>query len=131
MIDPTRLCQIEVQVEDLKAAATFYEEAFGWKVVPAELHEYVVLQVPDGCPFGIALTPRHSQSAAAGDAREESRVVLYFAVEDPEAVVKAVEKAGGKKRFGPMPLMGYGSIYQVEDPEGTRFGLYLKKTMAR
>ncbi len=126
MIDPTRLCQIELQVDDLKAAATFYEEAFGWKVVPAELHEYVVLQVPDGCPFGIALTPRRPDGAAS-----PGNVVLYFAVEDPEAVAKAVEKAGGRKCFGPMPLMGYGAIYQVEDPQGTRFGLYLKKTTAR
>jgi predicted enzyme related to lactoylglutathione lyase len=126
VIDPTRLCQIELQVTDLKAAAQFYAEAFGWQVVPAELHEYVVLQVPDGCPFGIALTPKRADGGAS-----PGNVVLYFGVDDPEAVTRAVEKAGGKKRFGPMPLMGYGSIYQVEDPEGTRFGLYLKKTTAR
>lgn len=130
MIDPRRLCQVELQVADLKAAAKFYEDAFGWRVVPADLHEYVVLQVPDDCPFGIALTPRrHSQGSEA--TRWESRVVLYFGVDDPDAVVRAVEAAGGKKRFGPMPLMGYGAIYQVEDPEGTRFGLYLKKTTSR
>lgn len=126
MIDPTRLCQIELQVDDLKAAAKFYDEAFGWKVVPAELHEYVVLAVPHDCPFGIALTPKR-----AGGGGSPGSVVLYFAVDDPDAVVRAVERAGGKKRFGPMPLMGYGAIYQVEDPEGTRFGLYLKKTTAR
>lgn len=126
MIDPTRLCQVEIQVEDLKAAAKFYEDAFGWRVVPAELHEYVVLQVPDACPFGIALTPKR-----AGGGASPGNVVLYFGVDDPEAVVKAVEAAGGKKRFGPMPLMGYGAIYLVEDPEGTRFGLYLKKTISR
>jgi predicted enzyme related to lactoylglutathione lyase len=130
MVDPTRLCQIEVQVSDLKAAAQFYEQAFGWRVMPADLHEYVVLEVPDGCPYGISLTPRrqHQRSEAT---RWESSIVLYFAVDDPEEVVRRVERAGGKKRFGPMPLMGYGAIYQVEDLDGTRFGLYLKKTTAR
>ncbi len=126
MVDPTRLCQIELQVQDLKAAAKFYGDAFGWKVVPAELHEYVVLEVPDGCPFGIALTPKRP-----GGGVSPGNVVLYFAVDDPETVCRAVESAGGKRRLGPMPLMGYGAIYLVEDPEGTRFGLYLKKTTSR
>lgn len=128
IIDPTRLCQVEIQVQDLKAAAKFYEEAFGWSVVPAELHEYVVLKVPDDSPFGIALTPKRTAPTSRWDA---NNVILYFGVDDPEAVVERVTAAGGRKRFGPMPLMGYGTIYQVEDPEGTRFGLYLKKTIER
>lgn len=117
-VDPRRLCQIEIAVGDVRRAAQFYEDAFGWRPVPAEMHEYVVLAVPDGCPFGIALVPGRSLEGRVGGA------VLYFAVEDPEAVVERVMAAGGRKRLGPSKLFGYGVIHQVEDPDGTRWGLY-------
>lgn len=128
-VDPTRLCQIEIQVSDLKQALRFYECAFGWRAAPAELHEYVVLDVPDHCPFGISLVP--GKAAASSSASTHGNMVLYFAVDDPEKVVVNVVASGGKKRFGPVPLLGYGEIYQVEDPDGTRFGFYVKKGLSR
>ncbi len=126
-VDPSRLCQIEIQVRDVKQALAFYEAAFGWKAAPAELHEYVVLEVPSHCAFGVSLVPNKSTVVAPSN----NNLVLYFAVDEPEKVVARVEANGGKKCFGPMPLLGYGSIFQVEDPEGTRFGFYAKKALAR
>ena len=132
---PGSLCQIEIPVSDLQVALRFYEAAFGWQSVPAEMHNYVVLDLPADCPYGISLFPidnqpgnstaQHPQLENKKD--DSNRVTLYFAAENPEEVLKKVESAGGKKRFGPRPLAGYGTIWQFTDPDGNRFGIFKKK----
>ena len=117
-VDPRRFCQLEIQVTDVPRALAFYDAAFGWRPVPAEIHEYTVLAVPDGCAFGIALVPRGSGGVKGGG------LVPYFAVESPADIVQRAEAAGGRRRFGPASVAGYGVIWQVEDPDGNRFGLY-------
>lgn len=118
-ISPTRLCQIEIPVSDLGKSGLFYEKTFGWRTAPAEMHEYAVLEVPESCPFGISLIP--TARPRSGDA-----TVIYFAVDDPKQIAALVSQHGGKIRFGPKKLGGYGEIWQVEDPDGNRFGLYYK-----
>jgi predicted enzyme related to lactoylglutathione lyase len=118
---PTKLCQVEIPVLDIERAILFYERVFGWKQAPAEMHEYIVMQVPEDCPFGISLIPTKKE-------RQGDSVVLYFQTENPEAVAEAAKKNGGRLRFGPKKLGFYGEIYQIEDPDGNRFGLYLKLT---
>jgi len=118
-VDPRKLCQIEISVGDLSRAQDFYRDAFGWLAVPAELHRYVVLTVPDDCPFGVSLIP--NATAAGGRS-----IMLYFSVDDPKGVTAAVVAAGGKASGNPTALAGYGLVYLVEDPDGNRFGLYVK-----
>jgi predicted enzyme related to lactoylglutathione lyase len=118
-ISPAKLCQIELPVADLDRAGIFYEKSFGWKTAPADMHQYAVLEVPEDCPFGISLIP--STRPRSGDS-----MVLYFAVENPKIIADLVTAHGGRFRFGPKKLGGYGEIWQVEDPDGNRFGLYCK-----
>jgi len=115
LIDPSKICQIEIQVSDIERAKKFYEHAFGWKESPAELFNYTILEVPENCGFGISLVP-----AVKG---EGSRTVIYFMVEKPEEIVKKVQEFGGSLRFGPKKLPPHGEIYQVCDPDGNPFGL--------
>ncbi len=120
MIDPTKLCQIEIQVTDLKKSLEFYEEVMGWRAVPAEIHLVTVLEVPSSCSFGISLVSSpHQRGPQTG-----SSLTLYFAHEDPEQILAKAGRWGGKVRFGPKKLPGYGHIYQIEDPNGVRFGLF-------
>ena len=118
---PTKLCQIEIPVLDIERSILFYERVFGWKQAPAEMHEYIVMQVPEDCPYGISLIPTRKERL--GDS-----IVLYFQTENPEAIAEAAKNNGGRFRFGPKKLGFYGDIYQIEDPDGNRFGLYLKHT---
>jgi predicted enzyme related to lactoylglutathione lyase len=118
---PTKLCQIEIPVSDIERSILFYNQVFGWKQVPAEMHEYIVLDVPDDCPYGISLIP--TKKERTGDS-----VVLYFQTENPEMIAEAAKEHGGRLRFGPKRLGAYGNVYQIEDPDGNRFGLYLKPT---
>lgn len=121
-VDPRRLCQLEIPVDDPPRALAFYASVFGWQPVPAEIHEYVVLAVPDDCPFGMSLVPRRAPAAAT--VPSNAGIVPYFGVADPEAVAVLAASHGGRRRFGPVKLAGYGEVYQIEDSEGNRVGLY-------
>lgn len=115
------LVQIEIHVTQIERSKLFYEKAFGWKAVPAEIHNYVILEVPRECPWGISLVP----SLAAG--KSGSQMLLYFQVEDAARIAELAVIHGGTKKFGPTKLPAYGDIWQVADPDGNRFGLFEKQ----
>ena len=119
-VDPTRLCQIEIQVTDVPRALAFYADAFGWTSSPAEIFEFHILDVPKESPFGIALVPDK-------DARERGAchtVTLYFSVDNPEAILERAEACGGRRVVGPYSVMGYGQVWHLEDPDGNRWGIF-------
>ena len=119
MIKPSDLCQIEIKVKNLTKSITFYENVFGWKAVPAEIHEVTVLSVPEDCPFGISLV-----LGKKANQTNPSRITLYYKTNDPEKIIEKAKAHGGRLRFGPKELRGYGTIYQIEDPDAQSFGLF-------
>jgi predicted enzyme related to lactoylglutathione lyase len=121
-IDPKKLCQVEIHAARLDVSRKFYEEVFGWKTVPAEIHNYLVLDVPKDCPFGISIVPSLGAKTSSG------QIILYFEVEDAAHIAERAEKFGGSKKFGPTKLPAYGNIWQITDPDGHRFGLFEKQT---
>ena len=123
-LDPKSLCQIEIQATNLERSQKFYADVFGWLASAAKLHEYVVLDVPTDCPFGISLVP------SAGGACSTTQVVLYFSVSGAFEIAKRAELSGGSKKFGPTKLPGYGSIWQIRDPDGHTFGLFERQSLA-
>ena len=120
-VRPDALVQIEIHVTQLERAKSFYEHVFGWTPVPAEIHNYVVLQVPLDCPWGVSLVPTREPIKPSG------QIVLYFRVEDAERIAAMSERYGGSKKFGPTKLPAYGNIWHVADPDGNRFGLFEKQ----
>jgi predicted enzyme related to lactoylglutathione lyase len=118
LIRPTALCQIEIHVRSLDLSQKFYAGVFGWKASAAELHHYVVLDVPKDCSFGISLVPSLTSSISRGE------MILYFSVTDGSEVASRAEMFGGSKKFGPVALAAYGNIWQISDPDGHRFGLF-------
>ena len=120
MIDPQKLCQIEITSSDLERSLAFYEGVFGWKKAPADLHNYIVLSVPSDCPYGISLVPGIPSTKGRG-------IVLYYGLENPEEIIDRVEDNGGKILMGPQRLPGYGMIYQFKDPDGNVFGIFSQK----
>lgn len=120
MIDPTELCQIELCVANPQSTVAFLQNVFGWTTAPAELQDYIVIDVPETCPYGISIVAQ-----AQGEPRAQP-VVLYFAVENVEEVIEKVKKNRGQVRFGPKKLPGYGTIYQIATPDGLRFGIFEK-----
>jgi predicted enzyme related to lactoylglutathione lyase len=120
-IDPKKLCQVEIHATRLDVSRKFYEEVFGWKAAPAEIHNYLVLDVPEDCPFGISIVPSFGAKASSG------QIILYFQVTDAASIAERAEIFGGSKKFGPTKLPAYGNIWQITDPDGHRFGLFEKQ----
>jgi predicted enzyme related to lactoylglutathione lyase len=121
-IDPRKLCQLEIHATRMDVSQKFYEAVFGWKTVPAELHNYLVLDVPPDCPFGISIVPSLGGRSSSG------QIILYFEVQDAAKIADKAAAFGGTKKFGPTRLPAYGNIWQITDPDGHRFGLFEKQT---
>jgi predicted enzyme related to lactoylglutathione lyase len=119
-LDPTSLCQIEIQTPDLEKSLVFYQKVFLWKKASIDLYNYVVLEVPDNCKFGISLIPNKK-------APVPNSVVLYFAVTDAKIFAERAEAWGGKVT-SPRVLPGYGKVTLIEDPNGQKFGLFETQT---
>lgn len=123
-VRPDRLCQIEWVVSDLDASLRFYEEAFGWTRAPAEIQGFYVLNVPSGCPFGLALV----QGVPSQDSHRAVRhsPVLHFAVSPMarQEIVRLVPLFGGAVLGSPRQVPGAGSIQLVSDPDSHRLGLF-------
>ncbi len=128
-VDPTRLCQLLIEVSDLSRAKNFYQDVFGWHCVPADLLEMAVIDVPKDCPFGIALVPKvvHAD-LSQGPKQPSSKVGLkaVFAVDDPEAIVERCRSWESCRTSGPHTHPGYGLVWDITDPDGLTWGLFRK-----
>lgn len=120
MIDPSKLCQIEFCVANPQKTVEFMQSVFGWTASPAELQEYIIIDVPEECPYGISVVAQSQSETRA------QPIVLYFAVHEIEKVIDRAKKNGAQIRFGPKKLPGYGTIYQINAPDGLRFGIFEK-----
>jgi predicted enzyme related to lactoylglutathione lyase len=126
-VNPARLCQLLIEVSDLNRAKRFYADVFGWKPVPADLLEMVVLEVPADCPFGIALVPTVGPDGLPQDqvpSAPSTRLKAIFAVDDPEAIIAQCRASDGCQVAGPRTHPGYGHVWEVCDPDGLTWGLF-------
>jgi predicted enzyme related to lactoylglutathione lyase len=121
MLDPQALCQLELHTHHLEATLSFFAATFGWQPVPIGLHEYVVLGVPDACPFGISLVSHQTQA----ETHSRPAIVPYFRWEEPiEPLLERVVGSGGKILWGPRSVPAYGQVYNIMDPGGIQLGLF-------
>lgn len=118
LIDPTKLCQIELAVSDIDAAINFYQKVFGWNASKAKIHNYIVMDVPETCPYGISLVPMPTTSENA----LSHKVTLYFKTEHLGEISKSALKYGGTATLEKI-IPGYGDITIIQDLDGHRFGL--------
>ncbi|TRW98169.1 VOC family protein [Paracoccus sp. M683] len=108
-------CWYELTSGNTPAAATFYGRVLGWTGRDAGVpgFEYL-LALSDG-------------DMVAGMANADSDVpphwLIYFAVDDCDAAVQMILKAGGKDFVGPADIPGTGRYAIVGDPQGARFGI--------
>ena len=116
-INPSNLCQIEIPAIDLEKSITFFEQVFQWKAVPIEIHQYIVLETPKECPFGISLIPVSKGSSGRS-------VTLYFQVEDLAQIASLAERYEGRVIAPERELPGYGAVQIISDPSGNKFGLF-------
>ena len=100
-----RLNYVEFPVRDVPAAKAFYEAAFGWALT-------------DFGPTYAATMSGDTDIGLQGDATEATRAPLpVIAVDDLEAALEAVNKAGGTIT---RPIFAFpgGRRFQFLDPSG-------------
>ncbi len=104
----------EVLIPNGRAAA-FYADAFGWRAEPSPfIDEYFVAETGPGNGIDGAIMSRRYQ---------EQLAIVWLQVDDLDATLAAVLKAGGSAAGDIQELPGVGRLVYVRDPEGTVLGL--------
>ncbi|GAB4448356.1 MAG: VOC family protein [Anaerolineales bacterium] len=106
---------VEIPAADVKAAAAFYQELFGWKIQHVPEMNYTMWEDGSGSGGGF---PQASAESPAG------QVLVYIDSDDIEADLKKVEQLGGKVLQPKLeiPQTGWFGIFQ--DPAGNVLALY-------
>ncbi|HVM99496.1 MAG TPA: VOC family protein [Caulobacteraceae bacterium] len=106
-----------VNADDVQRAKTFYERVFGWTYEPWGPPDFYVVRNA-GATFNGGLQGRRELKPGARMRGFEVSV----SVTDIQALVKAVEAAGGRMAMPPMQTPGVGFISYFEDTEGNLIG---------
>ncbi|MBN2009744.1 VOC family protein [candidate division KSB1 bacterium] len=111
----------EIPVSDLKRATAFYENILNYKLSVNEIGALKMAWFPmvEGAPGS---TGTLIESDAYTPSYEGS--LVYFSVENIEAVLEKVKQNGGKIINGKMSIGEYGFVAHFEDSEGNRVALH-------
>ncbi len=106
----------EIIGKDAPKLHKFYGDVFGWKVGPPAVE------------FGNYSTVEAEGKGIAGGIGEGgddggNRTTLYIEVDEPEAYLDRVTKAGGKTLMPMMTVMEGVTIAMFADPDGNVIGL--------
>jgi predicted enzyme related to lactoylglutathione lyase len=113
----SRVIHFEIPANDPERTASFYKQAFGWKIEkwPGPMEYWMVNTGAEGTP-GIN----------GGLLRKEgpvSATTNTIGVESVDAAVTAVTNAGGKLVMAKTPIPTVGYFAYCQDPEGNLFGV--------
>jgi len=109
------IVHVEIPALNVKAAGTFYQNLFGWKLQEMPEMNYTMWEAEDCSGGGFPIV---SEVNPAG------QVLVYIASDDIEADLNNVKKLGGKvlHEKAEIPGMGWMGIFQ--DPTGNVLALY-------
>ena len=116
----------EMPYDDAERVKTFYQDAFGWQMQQfgEDMGNYVVAQTTDtanGRPTAPgAINGGFFAKRPDWPAQHPSVVI---AVEDIDAAMKDVVKAGGEVLGEPVQIPGVGRYVSFNDTEGNRVSL--------
>lgn len=116
--DENYICHIIIPSKNLPKSKVFFEQVFGWKVVPQPGTRSLDVLPPSGKGPGAELNP------------EVEAVVPSIITSDIEAKLVMIERFGGKKLRGKTPIGEegeHGCYALFEDPEGNVMCLYSEK----
>jgi hypothetical protein len=109
---PSPVVHFEIGSRDSAALSKFYGAAFGWTFSP--LGPAQMIHTGAGGPTGMLNALGHPP---------ETYVMVYVEVDDLEAALDRVDKAGGMKLVGPVPLPDGKRFAWIKDPAGNIIGL--------
>ena len=113
----------QLMAMDQEAALRFYSQLFGWEKTDA-------VQSPTGTyqMYGRNGRTYGGMVNKPKDDPLPPHWFYYVVVDDLDATLARVKKAGGKVTHGPMPVPGGDMISQCLDPQGAIFALHESKS---
>ena len=110
----------EIPATDLERAQAFYERILGIGMTPFAEGAFRMAWFPSpdggGGPAGALMEADRYVPSHDGP-------MVYFAVDDIDAVLARVEAAGGRVLSGKVGIGEHGFVGHFEDTEGNRIGL--------
>lgn len=118
-------CWTELAVEDLEGAKAFYGPLLGWSFErsPAE-HSLVLATVDGAAAAGISEIHEDVLRSPSEEVGRPTGWLTYFATDNLEATLRAVEKHDGQVLLQPQAAGTRGHRAVVCDPTGAPFGLW-------
>jgi predicted enzyme related to lactoylglutathione lyase len=115
----------EMPYEDAARVKKFYEEAFGWGMLPlgAEMGGYVMAHASETDEHNMV---KNLGTINGGFYKKNSDAVntnVVIAVEDIAVALEKVKVAGGAVMDGPTEIPGIGMYANIRDTEGNRVAL--------
>ncbi|MFO7546640.1 MAG: VOC family protein [Trueperaceae bacterium] len=109
---------MDLTVPDVKRAAKFYADVFGWDyaVSGPELGHYHQAKVDGGVVAGLGQPMGGEATPAVW--------TIYFAADDVDAMTTHAKDLGGNVLVPVMEVPGQGRMSIVSDPTGAAFGLW-------
>ena len=110
---PNQLTHFAIHADDVERARAFYEAVFGWTLEAWGPPEFYLIHTGPGGPHG-ALQKRRAPVQGDGMIGFECTI----AVADVQAVVLAIEDAGGTIASPPFEIPTVGTLAMFKDTEG-------------
>lgn len=111
-------CWIDLMVDDVDAAVSFYSSLFGWEIPAPEsdMGGYRVCTLDDHAVAGLSpMSPEMPMGTAWS---------TYLAVSDCDAITERAKSAGASIGLEPVDVMSLGRMSFGSDPAGAEFGLW-------
>jgi len=115
-------CWVDLGVEDIGKAKSFYERLFGWQIGEGspESGGYAMCEVGGRAVAGIG--PKQ------GPEEMPPAWTTYLASDDVDETARQVDQAGGHLLVEPFDVMDAGRMAIAADPGGAIFGIWQART---
>jgi len=124
-----RPVHFEIHASDLKAAADFYSNLFGWKLDQYGDYPYLLVDSGEGPGINGAIMQRQGPAPAEDAAVTGATIIM--SVDDIDASTLLGLELGGSAPTPKQAVPGIGWSAYLKDPDGNLFGLFQDDTEAK
>jgi hypothetical protein len=117
---PNPVIHFEIMGKNSAKIQQWYREVFGWKIDPMPLPG-----MPEGATYG-TVSAQEDKGIGGGvseDPSGQARTMIYIEVDDPQAYLNKIEKAGGKTVMPVTEIPNIVTFAMFSDLDGNILGL--------
>lgn len=114
----------EIPAEEVERAKRFYNDAFGWEIVPVPNMDYNMVHTTQTDKDGMLKEPGVINGGMMKRSAEVKHPVITIVVDDIDEALRRVKSLGGKVTVDKSSAGEFGQSAYFEDPEGNVMGLF-------